>query len=632
MTLKTAYIRVENVNGSNTYSEDFYQPDLVSAESSAGRPAAQDAVVTAVAAAVGENSAARPAAQDAVVTNPTAAGENSAARPAAQQATVTASATATGENSAALPAAQQAPVTVPVHMTAYVRIENPNGSNVYSEDFFIASTIVIPESSAARPAAQQGETSGPAIVYPEASAALSAAQQATVLASASVFPESSAARPAVEAGKIYQLSVAGGSIVPGSNTVINWVDGATGSTAMTINAVAQTSYTINSDTQSRAGFAWPNAIFGVNLPITIAHPDGPFTVLAQMVPAAGRSVVTLSGYNASNGIRASAALVDGNQAYYVNTDSNGNAVTIDPDGTIRISGHVPGDVTWAAIDHTDGAISADAVTPAGIVVVPENSAARPAAQQAQINAIPTANGENSAARPAAQQAAVTASATVFPESSAARPAAQQATAVGSILASGQSSAAIPAAQLGVVTATTLVTPESSAAVSAATPGLALIGVVAQGEASAGRAAADPADVFMVTLVAGHSSAALPAAQVGSVYGTIMVEPEDSAARSAVTAANSGAGEITRIVFPKPLIDIRTRRPLRARDDILVRVKRANGTFTEEFMISTNLQGVPLPIESSTFGFVGDQVWIEFLDKRVSLRSYIGYPLDLRALA
>ncbi|MCP4468999.1 MAG: hypothetical protein GY942_19430 [Aestuariibacter sp.] len=175
----------------------------------------------------------------------------------------------------------------------------------------------------------------------------------------------------------------------GSITVDALLDAdATGTTGATINGVAVAGWTTNvGDVAEAVQFTtgWPAAIgsfFNTDLDFVI---DGSISTTIQIEPPAGYAARMLSGYNANISpdkiVEADGqpALADGKQVVWQLVDDAGNDVNITAAGDIEITPPVetpdnpPGDFYAAAVDDTDGALSAFVLQSALVVDVTPNA-------------------------------------------------------------------------------------------------------------------------------------------------------------------------------------------------------------------------------------------------------------------
>lgn len=173
------------------------------------------------------------------------------------------------------------------------------------------------------------------------------------------------------------LSVNGGvtPLFGETGIVVNLSQGATGSSAITVNGVAQPAPTVVSDTQVTFDLtAWPNAVYESDVTLALTTPGGVVNTTIQFRPPSGSDYVTVApGYNASSQVvDASPDLVAGDQIEWVTTDSNLNPVTISNLAVVTISGVTPGNFDVRIIDQSDGARSAaQTISGAGADVIPD---------------------------------------------------------------------------------------------------------------------------------------------------------------------------------------------------------------------------------------------------------------------
>jgi hypothetical protein len=160
---------------------------------------------------------------------------------------------------------------------------------------------------------------------------------------------------------------AGADIADGSTGVlIQWSGDASATTGVTINGVSQANYQVNvggDNTVTSFDFVWPEAagsFYGTDLTLSV---DSTYSTNVQIIPAAGRDYVTLSGYTPSSGetVISIPGAEDGDQIEYDTTDSNGNTVRVNADGSVEYvdngsGGPVtnPGTFQARLIDPDDG--------------------------------------------------------------------------------------------------------------------------------------------------------------------------------------------------------------------------------------------------------------------------------------
>lgn len=146
-----------------------------------------------------------------------------------------------------------------------------------------------------------------------------------------------------------------------SDVIIELSQGGTGSSAITINGVAQTGLTVISDTRVSFDFTvWPNALYGSNVQLALTTPDGVVTRNIQFLPPVGSDYIDVApGYSTSSQVvDASPDLVTDDQIEYDLLDSNNNAVNINELAEVTITGVTPGSFDVRVIDQSDGTRSA----------------------------------------------------------------------------------------------------------------------------------------------------------------------------------------------------------------------------------------------------------------------------------
>lgn len=161
-------------------------------------------------------------------------------------------------------------------------------------------------------------------------------------------------------------TVSGDNDIQSSETTVAlfWNNGgATETSALTLNGVAQNNYTVTDDNNSSFSLVWPNAVYGSTIAVSVD--GGAFTKNVTWSPGAGNNYITVpAGYSEANSdVTTVPDLVANNQIEYNTLDSNGNTVSLEVNANngidIVVTGaNPPGEFSLRAIDHTDGAVGA----------------------------------------------------------------------------------------------------------------------------------------------------------------------------------------------------------------------------------------------------------------------------------